>query len=58
MSYLPIVSRPEVENSDAAWPKGIGEVLARCWAADANERPDFGWVVAKLQELKPGFLEC
>mmetsp|Transcript_43719 Transcript_43719/g.137291 ORF Transcript_43719/g.137291 Transcript_43719/m.137291 type:complete len:141 (-) Transcript_43719:57-479(-) len=40
--------RPDVPN---ICPEGYPELLAECWSDDPEERPEFGKILERLQEL-------
>ena len=34
------------------WPADLSELLARCWAQDADDRPDFAEITVLLRQMK------
>jgi serine/threonine protein kinase len=34
------------------WPADLSELLARCWAQDADDRPDFAEIAVLLRQMK------
>ena len=40
-----LLPRPELTPSEGAtWPKPLRELMARCWAEEQDDRPDFAGV--------------
>jgi serine/threonine protein kinase len=57
-STAAMYSVDDVPSASPPWPTGIGNVLTRCWDADAAQRPDFGWVMVELIKLESSFAAC
>lgn len=46
-----VVSGERLPINGKNFPKGIGELIERCWDSDASKRPTFQQIVPKLNEI-------